>query len=131
MNEDKWRELTQKAANGDSEAFGELYNEPKKSVYFICLKMIGNENDAKDVMQNTYLTAYQKLSELDDGANFLRWVNGIAANKCRETFRVKDPDSLDEMIGEGVEFTCKTVDKDAAVAAAETLFDNFHTPTLP
>ncbi|MBR6101009.1 MAG: sigma-70 family RNA polymerase sigma factor [Ruminococcus sp.] len=104
MNDEKWRELTRRALKGDSSAFGELYEASKKSVYFICLKMIGNENDAKDAMQNTYLTAYQKLGELDDGANFVKWVNGIAANKCREMFRIRSDDSLDEKVEEGVEF---------------------------
>ena len=105
MNETKWRELTAKAAKGDSGAFEELYHASKHSVYFICSKMLRSESDINDAMQETYFTAYQKLSALDDGANFLRWINGIAANKCREIFRRKSDDSLEEKLEEGVEFS--------------------------
>ena len=105
MTEEKWRELTAKAIKGDSAAFEELYNASKRSVYFICSKMLSSEHDAKDAMQNTYITAYQKLSSLDDGANFLKWINGIAANKCREFFHGKAAESLDEKLEEGIEFT--------------------------
>lgn len=105
MTEEKWRELTAKAIKGDSAAFEELYGASKRSVYFICSKMLNSEHDAKDAMQNTYITAYQKLSSLDDGANFLKWINGIAANKCREFFHGKSTESLDEKLEEGIEFT--------------------------
>ena len=105
MTEEKWRELTAKAIKGDSAAFEELYNASKRSVYFICSKMLNSEHDAKDAMQNTYITAYQKLSSLDDGANFLKWINGIAANKCREFFHGKTAESLDEKLEDGIEFT--------------------------
>ena len=105
MTEEKWRELTAKASKGDNAAFEELYNASKRSVYFICSKMLSSEHDAKDAMQNTYITAYQKLSSLDDGANFLKWINGIAANKCREFFHSKPTESLDEKLDEGIEFT--------------------------
>lgn len=105
MTEEKWRELTAKASKGDNAAFEELYNASKRSVYFICTKMLSSEHDAKDAMQNTYITAYQKLSSLDDGANFLKWINGIAANKCRDFFHGKAAESLDEKLEEGIEFT--------------------------
>ncbi|MBR1384233.1 MAG: sigma-70 family RNA polymerase sigma factor, partial [Ruminococcus sp.] len=104
MTEEKWRELTAKASKGDNAAFEELYNASKRSVYFICTKMLSSEHDAKDAMQNTYITAYQKLSSLDDGANFLKWINGIATNKCREFFHGKAAESLDEKLEEGIEF---------------------------
>ena len=105
MNETNWRELTAKAAKGDGGAFEELYRASKHSVYFICSKMLRSESDINDAMQETYFTAYQKLSALDDGANFIRWINGIAANKCREIFRRRSDDSLEEKLEEGMEFS--------------------------
>lgn len=115
MNETNWRELTAKASNGDSGAFEELYRASRQSVYFICSKMLRSESDINDAMQETYFTAYQKLSALDDGANFLRWVNGIAANKCREIFRRRQDDSLEEKIEEGIEFSDEEFIPDAYV----------------
>lgn len=104
MTNEKWRELTAKAIKSDGAAFEELYNASKRSVYFICSKMLNSDDDAKDAVQNTYITAYQKLNSLDDGANFLKWINGIAANKCKEFFHGKALDSLDEKLDEGIEF---------------------------
>lgn len=86
MTELKWRELVDKTRQGDTKAFEELYNETKRSVYFTALKMLANEENAKDVMLETFVTAIEKLSDLNDGANFPKWINTIAVNKCRRYF---------------------------------------------
>jgi RNA polymerase sigma factor (sigma-70 family) len=74
-------------------------------VYFTALKLLANEDNAKDVMQETFMTAIEKLSELHDGAKFPQWVNAIAVNKCRRYFRKPAEDSLDEQTEQGFDLS--------------------------
>ena len=101
MNDLRWRELVEKTRQGDKQAFEQLYNETNRSVYFTALKLLKDEDNAKDVMQDTFMAAIEKLSDLDDGAKFPKWVNSIAVNKCRRYFRKAKEDSLEEQTEQG------------------------------
>lgn len=105
MDNNQWQKLVTNAMNGDKDAFETLYKETERSVYFLCLKLLGDEHNAKDVTQDTYMTALEKLSALDDGANFPKWINGIAVNKCKMHFRSTASASLEEQLEQGDEFT--------------------------
>ena len=103
MTDLQWSELVDKTKHGDKKAFEQLYNETKRSVYFTALKLLANEDNAKDVMQDTFMTAIEKLNDLDDAAKFPKWVNSIAVNKCRRYFRKTPEDSLDEQTEQGLD----------------------------
>lgn len=105
MNENEWRQLVKNALNDDEAAFERLYKETERSVYFLCLKLLGNEQDVKDIVQETYLAAFNGLSTLDDGANFPKWINGIAVNQCKRFFRSPKSESLDEKLEHGMDFS--------------------------
>ncbi len=105
MNELQWRELVEQTQKGDMDAFEKLYTQTNRSVYFTALKLLANEDNAKDVMQDTYITAIEKLGELHDGAKFPQWVNAIAVNKCRRYFRKPAEDSLDEQTEQGFDLS--------------------------
>jgi len=104
MNELQWRESVEAVKRGDKKAFELIYRETERPVYYTCLKLLANEEAARDVMQDTFMTALQKLDLLDDGANFTKWIKCIAANKCRDSFRKVSNDSLDEQLEQGTEF---------------------------
>ncbi len=76
-------ELVTKAANGDRTAFDELYTLTSRGVWYTCIGLLKNEENAKDIMQDTYLTAYERLGELKKPASVQSWLNRIAANKCK------------------------------------------------
>jgi len=105
MNELQWRELVEQTKKGDMDAFEKLYTQTNRSVYFTALKLLANEDNAKDVMQDTYITAIEKLGELHDGTKFPQWVNAIAVNKCRRYFRKPAEDSLDEQTEQGFDLS--------------------------
>lgn len=65
-------------------------------MYFTCLKLLANEQDAKDVMQESYLAAMNSLGTLRDGASFESWVCGIAVNLCRQRFKKPAEASIEE-----------------------------------
>ena len=101
MNENQWREGVEATRKGDKKAFEQLYRETERAVYFTCLKIVANEDTARDMMQETFMTALERLETLDDGAKFPMWVNRIAVNKCMHSFRQKPVDSLDEQTEQG------------------------------
>ncbi|MDE6742262.1 MAG: RNA polymerase subunit sigma-70, partial [Lachnospiraceae bacterium] len=84
MEEKQMVELVDKAKQGDQAAFEELYSISCKKVYFTCISILGNEEDAKDVMQDVYITAYEKLTSLNDAEKFVPWINRIAVNHCKK-----------------------------------------------
>ena len=92
MNEtDDLKELVQKAAAGDKTAFEELYHETCRSVYFTCLNILKDEQEAQDVTQDVYLTALEQLGTLEDRSKFKSWLYRIAANKSIKRIKKKKP----------------------------------------
>lgn len=76
--------LVQAVLDGNQASFEELYENTKNTVYFICINFLNNEEDAKDIVQDVYLTAYSKLYQLKEKDKFDAWVNQIAVNKCKK-----------------------------------------------
>lgn len=87
---DCMEELVVKAAKGDREAFDRLYTLTRGGVWYTCISLLKNEENAKDIMQDTYLTAYEKLAELRNPASVQSWLNRIAANKCRNYLTARE-----------------------------------------
>lgn len=87
----------QKALNGDSAAFDALYAETNKAVFFTCIGFLKNEEDARDVTQEVYITAFEKLGTLESPEKFGAWIKRIAVNKCKN-FLVKKNAHLEHSI---------------------------------
>lgn len=82
-------ELVLKAKNGVQSAFTRLYELTKKDVWLTCISLVKHEENAKDVFQNTYITAFTKIHTLEDNNNFSNWIKIIAVNKCKDFFKSK------------------------------------------
>ncbi len=91
MDEQYIAQLVYNLQCGDQQAFEELYNQTNKMVYFICKNLLNNEEDAKDVMQDVYITAYYKIGQLNDQSKFQEWINQIAVNKCKNHLAKNKP----------------------------------------
>lgn len=102
MEKDDIKKLVLQAAQGNKAAFGALYEETGKTVYFSCLKLLGDPQLAEDITQETYLTALQKLGTLAQPENFPAWVNRIGINLCKMHFRNNSApeDNSEEIIEE-------------------------------
>lgn len=84
MNKTALNKLINNAKKGDSNSITELYLESKDSIYFTCLKMVNNEQDALDLTQETFITVFSKLDTLKDNINYFGWQKTIAINKCKK-----------------------------------------------
>lgn len=75
-------ELVTKARNGDVAAFESLVEQHRGRVYGLALRMLNSEDDAAEVLQDTFLSAYRNLTQLQTDAQFGSWVLKIAANNA-------------------------------------------------
>ena len=62
-----------RAKHGDREAWGELYTSTCKEAYFVAVKVCGKEQDAVDLVQDAYITAFERLHQLQDPERFQSW----------------------------------------------------------
>lgn len=76
-----------RARTGDGEAFRVLVERYGRSVFRLAYRMTGNEQDAEDVVQETFLRAYRQLSRYDGRASFHTWIYRIASNYALDLLR--------------------------------------------
>ncbi len=65
---------------GDREAFGELVQRHSRQVFRVAFRVVGNEEDAEEVVQETFLRAYKRLEKFESRSTFSTWVYRIAVN---------------------------------------------------
>src|SRR6266852_4379740 len=78
-----------RARQGDSEAFRALVERHSQSVFRLAFRMTGNEQDAEDVVQESFLRAYRQLGRFESRANFGTWLYRIVANCSADLMRTK------------------------------------------
>src|SRR5437667_287684 len=79
--------LVARAQAGEMEAFEKLVDRHGRRVYRMILGITGNESDAEDGAQNTFLKAYQKIGEFQGHSKFSSWLLRIAMNEGLEVLR--------------------------------------------
>ena len=78
-----------RARQGDGEAFRALVEQHSRSVFRLAYRMTGNEQDAEDVVQESFLRAYRQLGRFESRANFGTWLYRITANCAVDLMRSK------------------------------------------
>ncbi len=73
-------ELIRQSTEGNSDAFGQLYELHKRHVYSLCLRMSANVSDAEDLTQDTFLQVHRKLNTFRGEAAFATWLHRLALN---------------------------------------------------
>jgi RNA polymerase sigma-70 factor, ECF subfamily len=81
-------ELVEKARDGDRHAFDEVVRLTYADTYTLALRLTGNEEDARDVVQEAYLRAFKGLKRFRGEAKFTTWLYRITAN-CASTLLAK------------------------------------------
>ncbi len=95
--------LIYRVQTGDEGAFADLMREYYPLVYTIVIRIVDNPHDVEEVVQDTFLSAYRGLMQLENAAKFKSWLAEIARNCAREWVRKRriNTVSLDE-VDEGV-----------------------------
>jgi RNA polymerase sigma-70 factor (ECF subfamily) len=94
-----------RALEGDDETFRVLVERHSRSAFRLAYRMTGNEQDAEDVVQESFLRAYRQLGTFEHRANFGTWLYRIVANCSVDLMRAKQArhdiargDTLDEAV---------------------------------
>src|SRR6195256_877616 len=78
-----------RARGGDTDAFRVLVDRHSRSLFRMAFRMTGNEQDAEDVVQESFLRAYRQLAKFDERASFGTWLYRIAMNCSLDLVRSK------------------------------------------
>src|ERR1700747_924358 len=78
-----------RARQGDSDAFRALVERHSRSVFRLAFRMTGNEQDAEDVVQESFLRAYRQLGRFESRGNLGTWLYRIAANCAVDLMRAR------------------------------------------
>jgi RNA polymerase sigma-70 factor (ECF subfamily) len=90
--EDIVKKRIKQVIKGDQEAFGEIVDIYKNSVYQLCYRMLGNRHEAEDIAQETFIRAYTNIHTFNQELKFSTWLFRIATNLCIDRMRKKKPD---------------------------------------
>ena len=92
------KELVLSAKKGNKKAFDKLYELTSNEVWFTCISLLKDEENAKDIMQETYITAFLKLDTLKDEEKFCGWLTAIATNKSKNKLKGKVEYQIDDEV---------------------------------
>ena len=92
-------ELIRRAKRGDRRAFGQIVRRHQRRVFALGLRWLRNADDADDVVQETFVRAWQALARFDDARPFVPWLITIAVNRAKTRVgRARVAEELDERI---------------------------------
>ena len=81
------RQLIEDTLSGRTDAFGVLVERHRGALFGLALRIIGNRDEAEDVLQQVLIDAYRHLAEFRHGSQFSTWLYAIALNKARNHLR--------------------------------------------
>jgi RNA polymerase sigma-70 factor (ECF subfamily) len=111
-------ELVARSLGGDTESFNQLVLRWERPIYALAYRVIGREEDARDVCQETFLRAFRALGGFRGQAKFSSWLYRIALNLCRDWVR-REQRTRVVQASDDVELT----DLNAAMGVSESVED--------
>lgn len=98
-------DLVERCKQGDERAWGELVDATHREVYTLCVRILGDPDDAAEATQDAYLKAWRGLKGFRGDASFTTWLYRVAANAAiskhrgRKRRRAHETGADDEMLG--------------------------------
>jgi RNA polymerase sigma factor (sigma-70 family) len=106
------RALVEQARGGDSDAFEAIVRSRIDAVYRLSLAILGDEADARDSTQETFVAAWRRIALLRDADRFDAWLQRIAINAARMTLRGRRRRSVREIPSDEVRSTERDLEPD-------------------
>src|SRR5215467_3797333 len=104
--------LIAQSREGDAEAYGQLVRRYQGKIFRLAQHITQNREDAEDVLQETFLKAYEHLGQFQGQSKFYTWIVRIAVNQALMKLRRRKTDksvSLDETIDTGEDTVTREV----------------------
>jgi len=119
-------ELVNRARGGDATAFSALIRQYEGKIFRLAMNITQNREDAEDVLQESFLKAYEHLDQFQGNSKFYTWIVRIAVNQALMKLRKRKSDrsvSLDEQIDTGEDTVVREIaawDPDPEVRFSQT-----------
>ncbi len=84
-------QLVERTLGGETDAFGLLVRRWERPIYSLAYRMIGSEEDARDICQETFISAFRNLKSFRGDSKFSSWLYRIAINCCHSRQRRQPP----------------------------------------
>jgi RNA polymerase sigma-70 factor (ECF subfamily) len=110
-------DLVRRATAGEREAFDEMVCRTHRDAYGLALRLTGDEEDARDVVQDAYLRAYRSIDRFRGDAQFSTWLYRIVAN-CASTTTGKRRRHRHEEMPDEAQLVDARPDNDPALQAS-------------
>lgn len=93
------KQLVEQALQNDHEAFSQLYYQTYDRNYYLVLKLVKNEQDTEDILQDVYIKILKNLSKYQykGESSFASWTSAIASNTALDFLRKKRPTLFSEL----------------------------------
>lgn len=92
------QDVIRQCLNGDAECYALLVDRYKDMAYNIAYRMLGDSDTAKDMSQESFISAYASLGNFQYGSLFSSWLYRIVVNKCKDHMRAeRDTVQIDEI----------------------------------
>ncbi len=100
-------DLVRKVQNErDMAAYQRLVCRHQERIYYLVRRMVGNHEDAQDIVQDTFIKSLKKIGQIKEGSKFGGWLSNIAVNTALDFFRKKHNNGKvslsDEMVPEAI-----------------------------
>ena len=119
------QEVVSQAMNGNEKAIEKIYSMTYAQGFSVAFQMMKNEQDALDVMQESYISAFRNLKNLEQPEKIKSWFNRIVANKCKDLLvkKKRNPQFFSDMQGEDDdrEFEESIMDEDLTFSPEESV----------
>src|SRR5512135_2203255 len=106
ISEDSDRVLVERIRRGDKAACAECVEQHSPGVYRVALRLTGNEAEAEDVVQETFLSAFKAINQFEGRSGLATWLYRIAHNAALMRLRRAQPAQVsvddEEIFGEGL-----------------------------
>ncbi len=104
--------LLKRIGTGDVKAITELYDKMHTPIYFYILQLLGNEADAEDVMQETFVSVIKNSRNYKSKGKAAAWIYTIAKNKTLDFLRKQQPTIPIEFVAEELFSNSPPVDEE-------------------
>lgn len=105
-----YTEAVEKAKQGDQKAKEVLYTETCQSVYFLARNMVKSDEDAMDIVHDSYICVFQSLDNIKNAAGFKSYLRSTVANRCKNYLKKAKPMHLSDMTEDGEDFELEDID---------------------
>ena len=80
-------ELVRRCRSGDPSAFGDLVERHQSRVYHLCLRIVGDPDEARDAAQEALIASWRRLDQFRGDSAFTTWLHRVTVNACYDQLR--------------------------------------------